>query len=133
MIRSGRYTIFGSAALALVLLAAAAVADNGGVAGDWEGEMSAGGQSIGVIFHVTEKDDGSLSGTMDVPAQGAMGIPADETTFADGTLTLIFNSVPGGGRYEGTLSEDEHSLEGTWSQGPNSLPLNLTKIEEEES
>ena len=34
------------------------------------------------------------------------------------------------GGYEGTLSEDGERIEGTWTQGPNSLPLNLERVRE---
>ena len=46
------------------------------IAGDWKGTLSVQGVDLELIFHFTG-DDGELTGTMDVPMQGASGIPVD--------------------------------------------------------
>ena len=45
--------------------------------GDWEGAIVVLGQEIGIVVHLTTSDDG-LTGTIDVPMQGAAGLPLSE-------------------------------------------------------
>ena len=46
------------------------------IAGDWKGTLVVQGMELELMFHITD-EDGELAGTMDVPAQGAVGIPVD--------------------------------------------------------
>lgn len=125
LLRSGR-SLF-SAMLLSGLFATAAIAQDAGPVGDWEGTLSAGGQEFPLVFHVTEGEEGALSSTLDSPSQGAFAIPTGETTFEDGTLTI---SVPDiAGSYEATLSEDGDTLTGTWTQAGMSFELSLTRVE----
>jgi len=97
------------------------------VVGDWAGALDLGSASLRVVFHISRSEDGALSATMDSPDQGAFGIAVDSTSFEDRKLTMSIAAVAGG--YEGTL-QDDGSLQGTWSQGGQSLPLNLTRQKE---
>ena len=106
--------------LPLAALAAASAAAQSPVAGDWTGEIE--GAGLTVTFHVTETD-GALSSTLDVPAQGAVGVPTGETTLDGDALAITVPTV--GGRYDGTLADG--AITGTWSQGGASLPLTLTR------
>lgn len=47
--------------------------------GTWNGALSAQGQSIELILHITTYEDG-LGGTLDVPAQNASGLPVTRLT-----------------------------------------------------
>lgn len=95
--------------------------------GTWEGELDTGAAKLPIVFHIQRGEDGSLSATMDSPAQGAFGIPVSSVSLEDRAVTLEIAAVGGG--YTGTLSDDGSAIEGTWSQGPASLPLNVTKSE----
>ena len=113
-------------ALAAALFMAAPAAAQSDVAGRWEGTLETPAGNLTVVFEIEQGDDGTLSTTMYSPDQTPQPIPTGETTFEDGTLTI---TVPGvGGGYEGTLNDDG-AVEGTWSQGPNSLPLVLSKAD----
>ena len=48
------------------------------LSGDWKGTLSVQGTNLELIFHITDKD-GAYTSTMDVPAQGATGIPVQKT------------------------------------------------------
>ncbi|NNF13151.1 MAG: hypothetical protein HKN72_08005 [Gemmatimonadetes bacterium] len=95
--------------------------------GSWEGTLEAGPQTLQIIYHVTRGDDGGLTGTMDVPAQGASGIPLTTVTVEGQTLTMTF-PVPGGGTYEGAI-DDSGVISGTFTQGPASFPMELARSE----
>ncbi|MEM6517130.1 MAG: S9 family peptidase [Bacteroidota bacterium] len=94
------------------------------ITGAWEGKISAQGVEIPLTFNISGEGDGYTS-TMDSPSQGAMGIPMDVTTFVDNTLTIKFSQA--GIEYLGTMAKDK--IEGTFNQGPNKLPLTLSKTE----
>ena len=92
------------------------------VSGDWKGALNVQGNSLDLIFHITE-NKGAYTATLDVPAQGATGIPA-EAAFSDNKLTI--NVAAAGIKYSGALAGD--SIVGTFQQGGMSLPLNLSKF-----
>ncbi len=90
------------------------------ILGDWNGVLELPGGKLTLVFHIVRKGDG-LSATLDSPDQAAMGIPAGEVGFTDGKLTVAVPSIAG--RYEAKL--EAGALDGTWSQGGTSLPLDL--------
>ena len=115
------------ALLALVLLGAlpGAVSAQSEVVGRWEGVLETPQGNLTVVFEIAEAD-GGLTTTMYSPDQSPNPIPTQSTTFEDGTLVVDVPMVQGG--YEGTLTDDG-GIDGTWSQGGGSLPLNIEKVE----
>ncbi len=93
--------------------------------GNWQGILTAGQVKLHIVFHLAQKGDDSLTATMDSPDQGARGIPVNRVVLTGQTLTMEVNSVQG--QYKGTWDTAGNSLSGQWSQGPNTLPLNLVK------
>lgn len=118
--------------LAMVLLLAGSTSvsaqDAPPVLGRWAGTLVAGPQQLEIVYHIAAAEDGSLTGTMDVPTQGAIGIPLTTVTFDDGALNMTF-AVPGGGAYEGRLDESGDTLAGTFTQAGQSFPMNLERQE----
>ena len=96
------------------------------VVGDWSGTIE--GAGLVAVFHITETD-GALAATLDVPAQGAMGLPTGTTTLDGQTLTVTVPAV--GGVYTGTLDGDV--VTGEWEQGGAALPLVLRRLAEGEA
>lgn len=92
------------------------------VAGDWEGTIKTPTQTHKVIFHIAY-DGEKLSATMDSPDQSATGIKVDEVSFVEGVLKMKVNIAQG--VYEGTVNN--HKVEGKWTQGGQSITLNLVK------
>ena len=113
--------------LALFMLASSAVVSYAGqgIEGEWEGTLEVQGTSIGVTIKVSKGDDGTLSATIDIPDQGAMDVPLDNVTFEDNTFS--FDLLAANGSYKGTLKESGNDIEGEWSQGGSSIPLNLKR------
>jgi len=95
------------------------------VVGDWLGTLDAGGAKLRLAVHISKKYDGTLKALIDSLDQGAIGIPVDTATFADGKLNLDVSKI--GASYEGTLAANKTEIKGTWSQGGGSLPLDLAK------
>ena len=113
--------------LVLLVLASSTVLSYAGkgIEGVWEGTIEVQGTSIGVTIKVTKGADGTLSATIDIPDQGAMDVPLDNVTFEDNTFS--FDLVAANGSYEGKLKESGDDIEGEWSQGGSSIPLNLKR------
>jgi len=115
--------------LGLFFLASIAVVSYAGkgIEGEWEGTLEVQGQSLKIIVKIAKEADGSLKATLDSPDQGAMDVPLDNVTFADNTFSFELTAAQG--TYEGTLKESGDIIEGEWSQGGMSLPLNLKRTE----
>lgn len=90
--------------------------------GTWQGKVSVQGTEIPLVFNISSEND-KLSCTMDSPSQGATGIPMDQITFVDNTVTIKFNQA--GIKYVANLNDN--TLEGTFYQGGLELPLILKK------
>lgn len=95
--------------------------------GNWEGALSAG-QELKIIFHIKEDAD-ALSATLDVPAQGALGIKCSDVTTDGDKITIGMKML--NGSYEGTLAGND-KIEGKWTQNGTVLPLTLTATEQAE-
>ena len=105
-----------------------ASAQDSSVVGTWRGTLVAGPQQLEIVFHLDLTEDGALTGSMDVPAQGATGIPLTTVSLEERTLSLTF-PVPGGGAYEGTLSGDGMTVRGTFTQASQPFPMELSRSE----
>lgn len=96
--------------------------------GTWAGTLDAGAQQLRIVYDISRGEEGLLSGTMAVPDQGATDIRLDDLRVEDCTLSMSF-AVPGGGSYEGELVASGDAVDGTFSQGPQSFPLVLERVE----
>ncbi len=86
------------------------------IAGDYSGILG----PLHLKLHITATPDGSLSGTLDSPDQGAVGIPCSDFQYDGATLSFAVPAVHG--TWKGTVADSGRSLGGTWSQG-NPMPL----------
>jgi len=109
--------------LGLVMIAAtfAVGAQAQDITGDWQGTLHAG-KDLRIVVKIT-KDDGKLK---------AVGYSIDQGSQPMGTTGVTLDgknfkfSVPGvGGSYQGTLSADGNTIDGTWTQGQ---PLGLVLV-----
>lgn len=91
------------------------------VTGQWQGTLKAG-KDLRIIVKIT-KDDARLQAMFYSIDQPAPPLKASGVRFDGGTLTFNIDLI--GGKYEGKLSGDGKSMNGTWTQGPTPLPLNL--------
>lgn len=93
--------------------------------GDWKGTLDVQGNELELVFHIAHEGD-QLITTLDVPAQGASGIPMEQTD-PDGEEIRI-GSQNLGITYKGRLENDQ--LTGTYKQAGMELPLTLSKFED---
>jgi hypothetical protein len=95
--------------------------------GAWMGTLDAGATKLRVVFHITNTEDG-LTATMDSPDQGAKGLPVTSVTRDGASLKLEMRQIAGG--FDGKISKDLTTIEGTWTQAGNSLPLVLKRVKD---
>ncbi len=99
----------------------------GDISGDWQGTLQTQ-RSLRTILRVTKTDKG-WSAKMYSIDQGAMPISASSITSDGSTVKYAVDLI--GGSYEGKLSADGSSIVGTWTQGPNPLPLTFVRATKE--
>jgi bla regulator protein blaR1 len=98
------------------------------VVGDWQGTLQAPNRSLRTIVKVTKTDKG-LSAKMYSIDQTSQAINASSVS-VDGT-TFKYSVEQINGSYTGKISADGSSIVGTWTQGPNPLPLTLVRATKE--
>lgn len=95
-----------------------------GIADAWQGTLHAG-RDLRIVFKITKADDGTYKAINYSLDQGGMPIPVKTVTLDGTTVKMSVTAVEG--TYEGKLSPDGKTIIGNWSQGPNPLPLTLTR------
>ena len=108
------------------LLFATAPAFAQDASGDWYGIMDAGAVQMRFNVHVSEAD-GVYSATLDVPEQDAEGVPLDPFTVEDGVVTWKF--APANVEYEGFVDPAFTRINGTFTQGSQTFPLNFGRTQ----
>ncbi|WP_167737393.1 alpha/beta hydrolase family protein [Sphingomonas parva] len=109
------------AAIGALLLAASPASAQQAV-GAWNGRLTVGAMSLRIGVEVTRGADGTLSGTMSSPDQGAAGIPLSAVTLAGTHFSFEAPSIRG--RYQAEWDAAQGGWAGTWTQG-QALPLVL--------
>jgi uncharacterized protein len=99
----------------------------GGIAGTWEGKLDVQSLKLRIVLNIQQPPDGKLSAAMDSPDQGVKGIPCDEIILKGDSLFVIINKIKM--NYAGKLNETKTAIAGIFTQGINSLPLNMQKVE----
>ena len=114
--------------LALLSIGVSAVAQTPAFDGHWFGTLDAGAAKLRLAVHIEKGADGALTGKMDSIDQGANGIPLSAVTAQDKAFSFKIPSIAGS--YKGTMNATGDAIEGTWSQGPGSLPLAFKRTAE---
>jgi len=97
--------------------------------GHWSGTIDTGQGSLVMEVDLDKAADGWI-GSVSIPAQNASGLPLEKITFADGKGTFHLKGGPGDPTWTGTLSADGKTLDGTFTQGPQSLTLKFSRTGE---
>src|SRR5580700_3189286 len=96
--------------LTLVLLIASSSAQD--FQGTWQASVQQSGRPVRYVLHIKKTDEG-FSATVDVPATFLFDNTVDSISVDHGTLQVREGQVT----YDGSLSTDSQSIEGTWSAG----------------
>lgn len=90
------------------------------ISGDYSGTLGA----LHVRLHLKVNPSGTVTGTLDSPDQGAVGIPCADFHLDGQALSFTVPAVHGS--WKGTVANDSASLSGTWDQG-TPMPLNFAR------
>ncbi|WP_109488626.1 alpha/beta fold hydrolase [Occallatibacter savannae] len=93
------------------------------VAGDWQGTLNIG-SGLRTILRIESSTDGSWKGTFFSIDQTSRGITIPKLDFQNSDIKFSIPDI--NGSYEGKLSSDGNSINGTWHQG-QSWPLNFQR------
>jgi len=88
------------------------------ISGDWQGTLKAGPREFRLIMKIEKGSTGGWNGLLfsidQVPDRG-VGITANSVTLEGSTLKFTINAARA--TYEGKVSADAASIQGTWTQG----------------
>ncbi len=113
--------------LCAAVSAGAAATSPSDPAGAWEGAISLPGQRLEVVVRLERSADGGLTGVISIPAQGARDLPLEALAWEPPTVRFTISGVPGEPRFEGALSADGLSIEGTFRQSGLASPFRLDR------
>ncbi len=94
------------------------------LADTWQGTLHVG-KDLRIVVKITKGDHGEYKGAFYSLDQGGQSLTLDSVTLQGSDLKMSLKLV--GGTYEGKLSSDRKTIDGNWSQGPNPVPLVLTR------
>jgi non-heme chloroperoxidase len=98
------------------------------IAGDWQGALKTPAAQLRVVVYIDKGTDGGWKATLFSIDQGTDGIPISSVALEGSTFKLAIPQIRGS--YEGKLSADGASIDGTWTQGAP-LPLQLNRATKE--
>jgi len=104
--------------------AQAAPASTHDIADTWQGTLHAG-RDLRTIVKITKNDKGAYEGNFYSIDQGSQPFKLDSVTVNGSDVKMDLKLI--GGSFTGKLSADGKTIDGNWSQGPNPLPLLLTR------
>jgi uncharacterized protein (TIGR03435 family) len=93
------------------------------IADTWQGTLHPG-RDLRIVVKISKADDGGYKSVFYFIDQGGDGLAATKTALEGTTMKM---TLPFGGTYEGKLGSDGKTIAGTWTVGPNPLPLTLTR------
>jgi alpha-mannosidase len=101
---------------ASLLLATSCLAQD--IQGAWQASVQEHGKALCYVVHIS-KAGGAITAALDIPEHFEFDAPVDSVAFS----SPILRFRAGLESYEGSLSADSQSIQGTWSLGAETQPL----------
>jgi hypothetical protein len=96
--------------------------------GTWQGTLDAGALMLRIVFKIVNTQEG-LTAQMQSPDQSPAWIAASSVSRKDSALTIDLKGI--GAKFEGKISADLSSMDGTFTQMGSPLPLALKRIKDQ--
>lgn len=97
------------------------------IVGNWKGNIDVNGNQIPIVFHFFKNSSGEIDGKWDSPKQNAIGLPFSAIHLNEDSIHLDIAMISGS--YNGKFFNRD-SIEGTWEQSGNKIPLNFSRTSE---
>lgn len=99
------------------------------IVGDWQGTLKAN-KDLRIVLSIYKGEKDGLSAKFySLDQAGGRPFVASAVTRQGASVKVVVDVI--GGTYDAKLSADGNSLAGTWTQGPQALPLVLAKATKE--
>lgn len=95
------------------------------VRGEWTGHLKVPGQKLRLILKLGKSPEGAFAGSLASPDQGPGELPMGNASFKPPKITMEWPGIRG--TFEGILTNNGTTLEGTWEQFGNKMPLTLNR------
>jgi uncharacterized protein (TIGR03435 family) len=98
------------------------------ITGTWQGTLKppqGAGQGLRTVIKISTTDNDKLAGVFYSIDQRSPAIPVTTLTRNGSVVKMTIMAL--NGTYEGKISSDGNTIDGTWSQGGPAIPLVLTK------
>ena len=96
--------------------------------GSWMGTIDTGTVKLRVVFHIANTEDGLIA-TIDSLDQGAKGIPTSSVVRNGASLRIEAKGI--NGSFDGKISPDLSTIDGTWTQNGGDMPLVLHRSKDQ--
>jgi pimeloyl-ACP methyl ester carboxylesterase len=111
-----------------VAAAAAKPAAPSDVDGTWLGSLDAGALKLRIVFKIVNTQDG-LTAAMQSPDQSPVWISATSVKRSGNSIIIAINGI--GATFEGKIAADLNSVDGTFTQMGNPLPLAVKRVKDQ--
>src|ERR1035441_6188702 len=95
------------------------------VTGDWQGTLTVTGKPIRMVLKVTKGDKGGWSAKLYNADRGTPPISASSVTLDGSSFRFSVDLM--GASFAGKVSADGKTMVGSWTQGPQPVPLTLVR------
>jgi fermentation-respiration switch protein FrsA (DUF1100 family) len=96
--------------------------------GSWLGSLDTGALKLRIVFKIVTTADG-VTAQLQSPDQSPAWLNATSTTRNGGSLSIALKQL--GVVYDGNIATDANSIDGTFTQMGNPLPLHLKRIKDQ--
>jgi uncharacterized protein (TIGR03435 family) len=96
------------------------------ITGTWQGTLKVG-RDLRVVVKISKDPAGAWQGTFYSIDQGGQGFALSKIAAKNNAVSFSIAQV--GGDYAGTFHADANTIDGSWTQGSNALPIVLTRVQ----
>jgi pimeloyl-ACP methyl ester carboxylesterase len=125
--RAAKQSVVAFSILLVMLIAPSSASAQNRIVGVWNGAIAVPGAELGVSVILEQKDNGSWTGTIDIPLQNAKAVPLTNIVIEGGSVSFSITGAGGNPTFKGQLSEDTNTISGDFTQGAGRLDFKLTR------
>lgn len=136
---AGKAAVPAALAPTLQVGAAEALAEQPGVSGTlgqperWDGVIDLGSQRLAFDLDFVSHSDGTITGDITIPAQGARDLPMENLTIANDEVRATIKGVAGDPTFKGRIVGNGERVEGSFTQGGGTFPFHWTYVKDGEA